>query len=201
MEMDLNAVINKIKHEGVEKAEEEANVIMEKARKDAIGIVEKADKEKEMIIKAANLEAEKIKTSGRNALKQASRDVVVALKTEITSVFDNIIKKAVANNLEPDTLKDIITRLVTECVKKDEFGLEVLLSEKDKEALTNLLEGSLQKELKGGVTLKASPSVKNGFRFGEKGKNIYYDFTDEAITEALNIYLNKRVKEMLDEGA
>jgi len=51
-----------------------------------------------------------------------------------------------------------------------------------------------------GVTFKISPSVEKGFRIGEKDKNYYYDFTDDALVEALKTYLNPKLLKILDSG-
>ncbi|RLI99218.1 MAG: hypothetical protein DRP08_07430 [Candidatus Aenigmatarchaeota archaeon] len=130
----------------------------------------------------------------------AARDVIIALKTQIVKFFDLIVKKEVAAALSPDVLKEIIVRLVTQCYKQSDFELEILLSEKDKQNLRKLLEKDLQDEIRKGITFYPSPSVKKGFRIGEKDKNLYYDFTEDAIAETLNFYLNKKVKEIIDLG-
>ncbi len=197
MEMDLNGIINKIKEEGVGEAEKNAVAIISRAREEAIDIVEAAKKEKEEIIKTARQEAERLQKNGEEAIKQASRDVVLSLKDKITALFDSIIKREVASNLQVDWLREMITHLVKNFKTDDTFEVEVLLSEKDKQYLEKSVFAELKGKMAEGVTLKVSPNVENGFRIGEKGKNSFYDFTDEAITEAFKTFLNPKITEIL----
>lgn len=200
MEMDLTNVIEKIKQEGVQEAEKKASDIIKEAEAKAKKTIESAERQKQEILKKAREDTDKLRTTGESALQQAARDVVIALRTQIITLLDLVIKKEVSAALSPSVLEEIIVKLITQSMKKGEFDLEILLNEQDKENLRSVLEKSLQKELKKGVTLKASPAIQRGFRIGEKNKNLYYDFTDEAIAETLNLYLNKKVKEIIHLG-
>jgi len=200
MEMDLNNVIEQIKREGVEQGEKQAADIVKEAEKKAGEIVAQAEKDKDDIIKSGREDADRLMSNGEAALRQASRDVLVALRTQLTDLLDSIVKKEISGALTPEVLKDIIVKLVTHCRAQENFDLEVLLSEADKEALRKVFGKALQDEIKGGITLKASPNVEKGFRIGQKGKDLYYDFSDEAIAEAFNAYLNQKLKLIMDAG-
>ncbi|MCK4852441.1 MAG: hypothetical protein KAS86_04925 [Candidatus Omnitrophica bacterium] len=200
MEMDLGGVIEKIKQEGVEKAEEQARDIISKAEAGAEEISRSAERQKQEILKQAREEAGRTRTNGESAVKQAARDVIISLEAQIAALLKTVVKKEVSDALSSDVIKDIIIKLVTHCAERGDFDLEILLSEQDKKNLRDVLENALQKELKKGVTFKVSPAVKRGFRVGEKNRNLYYDFTDDAIAEAFYFYLNKKVKEILNSG-
>jgi V/A-type H+-transporting ATPase subunit E len=200
MEMDLSGVIEKIKQDGVKKAEEEAVRIITGAEEKAKRITERAEKKEEEIIEEAKTEAAKIRKTGEEAVRLAARDAVLSMKAGLVRFFDLIIKKEVSDSLSPEVLKEIIIRLVTHCYTKKDFDLEILLSEEDKEHLRGMLEKALQEEIRKGVTFYSVPTLKKGLRVGEKDKNLYYDFSDEAIAETLNYYLNKKVKEIIDIG-
>jgi len=200
MEMDLGSVIEKIKQEGVTKAEEQAAAIIKEAESRSAGILETARGQAERVQKKAEKDAVELRKTGEEALKQASRDVVVALKAQMELLLDSIVKKEVSHQLSTDVLKGIITTLITNSIKKEDLDLEILLGEKDKKDLRETFEGLLQEKISGGITIKASPSLKKGFRIGKKGENVYYDFSDEAIAEAFNFYLNKKLREIIDLG-
>jgi V/A-type H+/Na+-transporting ATPase subunit E len=78
--------------------------------------------------------------------------------------------------------------------------IEAILSEEDRKELEKLFIGELKKEMATGITLSPSKEVTKGFRIGEKGSEVYYDFTDEAISEALGAYLNKGLIALLSGG-
>ena len=200
MEMDIGGVIEKIKQEGVQKAEEQAVDIISRAKADAEEISRSAERQKQEILKQAEEEAGKTRANGESAVKQAARAAIISLEAQIAALLNTVVKKEVSAALSPDVIKDIIIKLVTHCAEQGDFDLEILLSEQDKEDLRNVLEGALQEELKKGVVFKVSPAVKKGFRVGRKNRNLYYDFTDDAIAEAFYFYLNKKVKEILNAG-
>jgi len=201
METNLKNVIAQLKKEGVEKVEEKTTELLKNAEEKAAAIIKDARGEKEKILKEAAQEAKRMEENGRAALKQAEREAVIALKSRITALMDSIVRKNIAGNLDPATLKEIIIKVVSHCAAQENFDIEVLLNEKDKEYLRKELETSLKDELKKGVTIKASPSIEKGFRIGQKGADLYYDFTDDAISETFSFYLNKKVKEILDSAA
>jgi V/A-type H+-transporting ATPase subunit E len=200
MEMELKGIIEKIKEEGVEEGEKKAADIISQAEERARNAMGSAEKEGEDIIKKAEKEAEKLRKNGEEALQQASRDVLLSLRQEIVALFDRVIKEETAKQLSPELLKGMITTLVEKFEKNGETDVEVLLSAKDKTALEKMLLTGLKEKMAKGVTLKASPKVEKGFMIGGKGKESYYDFTDEAITEAFKAFLNPKITGLLNPG-
>ena len=200
MEMELNTIIEKIKKEGVGQAEKNAAEILAQAQKKAREIVSAAEKEKEAIVKSGQQEAEKMKANGEESLRQASRDVVLGLKEAILALFDAVLRREVAANLSTDVIKEMVLALVDKFKKDGKPDAEVLVSDGDKKALGEALAAKLKEKMAEGVTLKASPSVDKGFRIGGKGDESYYDFTDEAITEAFKEFLNPKMMEILEAG-
>ena len=197
MQMELNTIIEKIKKEGIGEAESKAADILKQAQAKADKIIAEAEKKKENIIKNAQTDAANLKKNGEEALNQASRDVILALKESITGVFDALIKKEVAQQLSPEVLKEVIVNLIQKFSEEKEAEIEVLLSDKDKKSMESALLNALKGEVKKGLTIKVSPSIEHGFRIGKKGESSYYDFTDEAITESFKTYLNPKIKELL----
>ena len=200
MVMDLKNIIERIKEEGVDEAQKKAGDIVDQAESKARETISSAQAQKKDIIDKATSEAKKLKAASEEAMRQASRDVLLGLRESIIALFDKVVKRNVAGELTPEVMKEMIIRLVEKFKESGQTEVEVLLSEKDKEALEKVLILDLQKEMKKGVELKASSNVEHGFRIGEKDGNSYYDFTDEAIEEAFKSYLNKKLSEILTPG-
>ncbi len=198
MAMELDSLIQKIKEEGVQEAKRRSEDIVSRAERDARAIIEDAQKTKEAIVQKGQREAANLKKNGEEALRQASRDVLLSLRQKITELFDRIIKSKVSEQLSPESLKKIIIKVIENFRKEEGLGIEILLSEQDKKALEDVFLKALKDELRKGVTLKVSAGIERGFRVGEKGKNFYYDFTDEAIAEVFKVYLNPKIAEILD---
>jgi V/A-type H+-transporting ATPase subunit E len=200
MEMDLKTIIDKIKEEGVGEAEREAADITQQAKKKADDLTKEAERKKEEDIKQAEQEAARFRKNAEEAIRQASRDVLLSLREQIIALFDRVAKREVAAQLSPTALKEMIVALAEKFKKEGQLDVEVLLSEKDKKELEKALFSALKDEMKKGVTLKTSPGVEHGFRIGRKGESSYYDFTDEAIAEAFMTHLNPKIVEILTAG-
>lgn len=201
MEMELKGIIEKIKEEGVTEAEKKASQIVSEAEEKAKKTIQDAETQKQAIIGKAQDEVKKLKASSEEAMRQASRNVLLGLRESIIALFDKVIKQEVAENLSPSVIKEMITRLVEKFNESGETDIEILLSKDEKKEIEEVLLKALKGEMEKGVTLKASAGLEHGFRIGVKGTNAYYDFTDEAIEEAFKIYLNKRLAEILTPSA
>ncbi|MBL7068789.1 MAG: V-type ATP synthase subunit E [Candidatus Omnitrophica bacterium] len=197
MATELDSLIQKIKEEGVEEAKKSSRDIIADAERKAKEIIDGAQKKKTAIVEDGEREAANLKKSGEAALRQASRDSLLSLRREVIKLFDNITKREISQALSSKDLQGIIVKTIENFKKGEEINIEVLLDKKEKDALEKTLLQALKNDLKKGVTFKVSSSIKNGFRVGEKGKNFYYDFTDEAVAEAFSLYLNPKITKIL----
>lgn len=200
MEMDLKSIIEKIKEEGVGEAEKQAEGIVSQAEGKAGEIAKAALKEKETLEKQGKDAAEKLRKSAEEAINQAARDVILSLKEKIIEIFNDILEEKVGEAMTPEAMSVMISGLLSKTGEKNDVPMEALVSEKDKDGLEKLLTGQLKDRIKTGITVKVSPNIENGFRIGEKGKNNYYDLSDEAISEAFKTFLNPRIAKLLDAG-
>lgn len=200
MEVDLKNIIEKIKTEGVDEAQKQAGDIVAKAEAKAKEVMDSAQKQKAALIESAKAEAARMKANGEEAMRQASRNVLLGLRQNIIALFDKVVKTKVGEALSPDVVKEMVVRLVEKFNESGKTEVEVLLSSQDKKELEKTLFTALQTEVARGVTLKASAGMEHGFRIGEKDSNAYYDFTDDAIEEVFKSYLNKRLSEILIPG-
>lgn len=198
MEMELNTLIEKIKKDGVEQAEKNASDILEKAEKEAKDIVGKAGAAKTNLINEAKIETDRYKDASIKALNQAARDVLLSLRSNVMSFFESVVKDKVFRELDPGVLKDIIIKAVQNFRKGGMTDIEVLISKEDQEKLEKVLFAALKEEAKKHVTVLSSKGVEKGFRIGEKGKDSYFDFTDEAIAESFRKNLSPRLLQVLD---
>ena len=200
MEIELKNIIDKIKQEGVDEAEKQAQAILDEARTEAKTMLEEAAKKADETRKQAEKDAAAFRVNSEEAVKQASRDALLGLKENMTVLFDRIIKKNIAGQLSPEVLGAMMSKMVNNLKKESSMDLEVILSEKDKKAAEDLFMAALSAEIRKGVTVKASPNIESGFRVGEKGENVYYDLTDEALADAFKIYLNPKLAGLMDGG-
>jgi V/A-type H+-transporting ATPase subunit E len=200
MEIQLQELIDKIKRDGIESASEEASHLKSQAEEDAQRIVAAARKEAEGILAKAKADAERTEKAGIAAVGQASRNVVLAFKTEIQGILDKIVARETASSLDDGTLKSILPDLLKGWAGGKD-ALDLILSEAQLKKLVSFFNDKLAAELKHGLEIKAGRNLAAGFRIANKDGSAYYDFSAESVAELLSAYLNPRLAETLKESA
>ena len=201
MEDQLKAIIEKIKLDGIKNANSKTEEILAEAKAKAEAIIQKAEKDKEEIINNAKNEALKFEQSGKQAVEQAGRDIILKVEKRLTALFEESVKSGLKKSFDKDIVKSGLTALLKNW-KKDEYKeLNALLPEK----MINDLEGEFKKELAeelaSGVEIKISPNLKEGFRISQKNGEYYYDFSSAGIGELLAEYLTPRFAECVLRAA
>ncbi|MDD3095420.1 MAG: V-type ATP synthase subunit E family protein [Candidatus Neomarinimicrobiota bacterium] len=195
MNVKLDSLIEKIKSDGVDAAKKQADTILADTRKTANGIISEAKAEAEKVRKKAEADAESYRRNAETAIKQAARDTVLTLKEKIGEMFEQVLLADIGKTLNKDLLRELILKLAELWSK--EGDLDVIVNAADADALKAQLKRSLSGNLKGELDLRIDKKIEHGFRIGKKGEDLYYDFTDESILEALRIFLNPKLAELL----
>jgi V/A-type H+-transporting ATPase subunit E len=201
MDIQLQELIDKIKKDGIESASAEASRLTAQAEAESKRIIDAAGREAEALISRAKSEAEKFEKAGVAALEQASRNLVLAFKTEIQTLLDKLVAQGSAAAYGEDTLKGILPDLIKTWAAKGQDSLDLILSEGDLAKLRGYFNEKLAAELKKGVELKSDRNLGAGFRIANKDGSAYYDFSAESAAQLLSAYLNPRLSEILKNTA
>jgi V/A-type H+/Na+-transporting ATPase subunit E len=199
MSIQVKELIDKIRNEGVLAAENEAEKIVAEAEGKAAQIIKDAKAKAESYKAQAGKEIEKQEAAGREALKQAARDVLIGLEKQIMKRFEAVIVESVDMALTTSLTEKLITDLVHAWAEKGEVGIKVILSSKDAEELKDALKVKLSQHFKEGVEIIPSPKFAKGFRIGG-GSGALYDFTKEGIAEVLAEALSPDLAAALKEA-
>lgn len=197
MDVKLDNIIKKIKAEGIEQAQKESGQILQNAKNDATKVISEAKKEAENIIAKAKTEVENLQRYGKSALQQAERDAILVTKEKLTGILNSVFKKEISDMLNPKLLVELITKFVENV--ENSAKLNVLVSQQDLTELEKLVLAGANKSLANTLEIKVDRGVSKGFRIGKKTEDVYYDFTDESISEFLREFLNPSIKKMLSE--
>ena len=109
----VDALIAKLRDEGVSAGRGQADKIIADARAQAAEIVEKAKAEAKEHLVAARKEGDAYKSAGEEAVKTALRDTVLDMKSRLMQRFSADVKRLAAEELgKDDTLKQMILELV-----------------------------------------------------------------------------------------
>lgn len=200
MAEDLQALLDRIKDEGFKKTEQQCEELLSKASAEAKRIVEEARTEAASIIRTAQDEAAMAQNKGQMALQQAARDVLLSLRHQLEERVVRAATSFAGEALSDGRLVEIITRLFEAYLAGagSEGRVQVLLAETDAKALESALSAALSQDLRKQVEITPVPEVSAGFRLVFAGTDIVYDFTDEALAEALAEFLNPHLAALLE---
>ena len=200
----VDALITRLRDEGVSAGRGEAEKIVAEAQAKAKAIVDKAKAEAKEHLAAARKEGDAYQSAGEEAVKTAMRDTILEMKSRLMQRFSADVKRLASEELGKDeTLREMILELVGR-VRAD-TGLEkageveVILPEKaagleelrknpaelQKGAATRYVLGLTDEMLREGVTFSASEEVESGVRIRVVEGDITIDLTDEAIASLL----------------
>lgn len=196
---NLDGLLQRIRREGSERANQEAEQILAAARQRAADIVKEAETKAERVVRESEARVVQVTEAGRKAQQQAARDLVLAVRSELIGMLDRLIDQAGRQVLTSDALPELILKASAQWLAGAAGkSLEIQLNEKDRARLADDFLSRLKEELQAGVELKAHPGIQAGFRVGCRGGAMFYDFTAPALAEALSSLLRPQFAKLLD---
>ena len=213
----VEALIARLRDEGVAKGRDEAGRIEDEARRRAAEILREAEAEASRIVTAARRESDSLKTAGEDALKLAMRDAVLQLRAVLTREVNENVRRLITAHLKRE---EFIERLILEVARRgrDEAGaepgeaMEIVLPrelvgiEELRRNPLELKEGSLShfvlavasEALQEGVTFAVAEDDAAGIRIGFKDKSLEIDLTDEKVALLILAHLQPRFRAILE---
>ena len=183
--VSLETLIGKIKKDGVEAAEKEAEEILQKARVRAREMIEEARIEAEITVKHGEKEAAATREKMERALHLAARDFLNGLQISLVRQLEEILATEVGEAMEGKHLADLLARIIDRWAesKGGELDARVLLSDRDLKFLKGDIQIRLKEALESGLEIRSDGAVRGGFRIQFKNENFYHDFTVPGIVE------------------
>jgi V/A-type H+-transporting ATPase subunit E len=213
----VDALIARLRDEGVAKGRAEAARIEQEATQAAARLRREAEVEVEQVLAEARREAAAMKTAGEDALRLAMRDTVLRLKSVLTREVNEKVQRLISREMERE---EFLQQMILAVVRRagDEVGvgvgdnMEVVLPHElvDIEPLRRnpleLREGSLShfvlavaSEVLGeGVHFSAADDDAQGIRIRLKDKRVEIDLTDEKVAELILAHLQPRFRAILE---
>jgi V/A-type H+-transporting ATPase subunit E len=201
MEIQLQELIEQIKKDGVEAAENQAEAILLSAKAEAEKIIADAQAQADKLMADAKAENEKTVKSGEDAIRQAGRNLLISFRESVTRELGAIVGGNVNAVYSSDAFAKLVVNAVESWTGKPEAeDIAVILNSADLEKLEGALLAELKAKMLGGVTLKASDNFDSGFRIAVNNGAVYYDYSAEAVTDMLANYLSPKVTALLKEA-
>jgi V/A-type H+-transporting ATPase subunit E len=200
-EVNIQALLERIKNEGIAEARKEAEAIVAQARAEADAIRAQARAQASELLQEAENDVERSRAGFEAAMSQAARDLILAVKDSIKRLCDDVLTQKLATALTPEMLREMLLKILTAWKpQQPPQRTEVLLSPEDWQQLEEALCKSLQEAFTDGVVLKPMEGIEKGFRIGIEGEHVHYDLTGRGIAELLSEYLSPRVARFLKDG-
>jgi V/A-type H+/Na+-transporting ATPase subunit E len=213
----VDALIERLKEQGIAAGQEKAESIVLNAQKRAEWIINEATLEAQVLIKNAKAETEAIKAAGEDALKLAARDAYLKLRDSLSGSFCRKVMRVVGKKMaDKKFLEKLILTLAGQVRNKTGLDqakhVEILLPENlvgtdDLRSNTEELQdgalshfvGALAADLlRAGVKFEVSDELSNGLLLKLKDDNIVIDFTDEAVATLLLEHLQPRFHALME---
>ena len=187
MTEELQGLLDRIRSEGVERAEAEAARIIAQAEARAVGIVAEAEEQAAALRRSAEADAVAAAERGQTALEQAGRDFLLSLEKSVEAVLRETLCETVAEALTPGVMAEILVRLADAYAAHDmnESRVDVLLSPEDRDAVGAIVLEKYRDLVRQGLTLRPDERVDGGFKVSFVDYHLYHDFSAEALAEAL----------------
>ena len=178
MAEELQQLLEKIQHDGVEKANAEAATILAKAKADAAAILKDAESKAAAFRAQAETDAKAFEERAQKTISQAARDTVLEVKDAIGRMLEKLLAKDVAAALaDPSEAAKFALAAVNELGS----NADVAAGEK----LAAALKAQLAADAKAGVKVVLDESVGTGFSIRLDGGRVEHDFSESAIVAAL----------------
>ncbi len=197
MQERLQALLDKIRQEGVAKGEGVAAAIINDAEKKARRIVEEAEREAAAIRREAEAEAEAIRRNVTSEVRLSVEQALDALKQKISQL---IAAKAFAEPLqqafsEETFLKQLIEKLLQNWQGASDITL--ILPESHGAALQKYFKAKAKELFDGKLAIRLHPHLENGFQIEPADAGYLLSFTAADFERFIMDYLRPKTKEIL----
>ena len=200
-------LIDRIRDQGVQAAQSEAERLLSAARKQAAEIVAKAKAEADAERARAKQEIEAHRAASMDALQLAARDTVLDLKARVVARFEEFVKRLVVSATHDEQLiRDIVLvlagRAADSLIKDKQVEVRIsrallgeqTLQEDGKQAIQALYSDMLRD----GLELVADDEVQGGARIRLVDEKLEVDLSDRTVAKLISQRMVPRFKAIME---
>jgi V/A-type H+-transporting ATPase subunit E len=203
----VQGLIERIRDQGVQAAQQDADCLLAAAKKQAADVIAEAKAEADAEREKVRAEIEAHRTASLDALQLAARDAVLDLKARVIARFEEFVKRAVVSATRDEQLvrnlvlvlagraaeefiqdKDIEVR-----ISKELLG-EAALEEEGRQAILSLSSDMLRQ----GLQLMGDDEVEGGARVRLVKDKLEIDLSDRAVARLICQRMVPRFKAIVE---
>lgn len=214
-ESGVDALVARLRDEGVAAGNAEAAAILTRARAEARETIDRAAAEARRHLEAARKEADSYRAAGEQALQTAMRDAVLGMKAQLMARFTTDVERLVSEEMgDPDLLRRMILQVAGRAGEgiDPDAKLEVILPEaavgldelrRDPDELehgplTKFALGLSAEMLRAGVSLSTAADHGAGVEVRVSDGRLVVDLSDDAVAGLLLQHLQPRFRAILE---
>lgn len=212
----VEALLERLKNEGVNAGQEKAESIVTNAQKRAEWIIETAELEAKEILDQARKEQADLKSAGVDALQLAARDAFLKLRDTLLGSFSDEVMRVVGEQMADQSLTEQLILTLAGSVREQTgidaskhivislpeniVGLEELRKNPEELKQGNLSHytASIAADLlRAGVSFEVDENIKAGLSVRLVDEAMVIDFTDETVSALLLEHIQPRFRALL----
>ena len=201
MTSKIQELTEKIYQEGVDKAQNQANILLKEAEEKAAEIIKGAQQKADSIILEAEEKSREIDRDLKKELQSISSQTIAITKQKITDSIVTDSSKKITKELFDD--KQFLEALVLELVKKWDMGagpvddLSLILSENQLKDLDGIFKSTALQTLQSKNQILFDESIKNGFQIISNKEGFKVSFSEEDLEKFFRKFMKPRIREFL----
>lgn len=195
----LQALLDKIHTEGVEKANADAKRIIAEADKQAKATVDASEKQATELAAKAERDSQAFAQRAAETVRQAARDAVLSVEKAVLKKLEALLLAETTQSMaNPEKLASLTEAAVGAYLAGGQKELTVCLAEKATD-VAEALRQTFAKQAQEGVTLELDEHTEAGFRIRLDHGRVEHDFSSAAIAEAIAQHLRPQLAALLQE--
>ncbi len=202
MAEELQSLLEKIQRDGIEKATAERDEIVKNANAEAAAILAAAKAEADKMRADAANDAEALKKRAESAIRQAARDILLELKSElqrrVAAITRSRMDAALSSEFIAGLVREIATAVLSDSAKVSSGKLEVMVGSAKCEEVTKLLTASVGADLVEKMTIFPNAAAGRGLKVSVEGNEVFFDFSDAALSEMICDYAGSRISAVVN---
>ncbi|MCQ2397504.1 MAG: hypothetical protein MJ106_07400 [Lentisphaeria bacterium] len=189
---ELQALLDRLDKEGVQKGEAEKARLIAEGEAEAKTILENAKAQASAMVAQAESECAMMRQKSEEALRQSGRQVLLQVRQELEGRVQKAVASMLKAELKPGVVGQIIGQICIGYLKDNGVtdDISVLVPADSLSALEDAVKASLAEQLRERVSLKPDKRLTGGFKLSFSGSQVVYDFSDEALAEAIAAHLS-----------
>jgi len=206
-------LVDKLRQEGVAAGQAQAEQLVAEARVKAMEILDEAKAQSEQIQARARTQAAEFEESGKEALRLASRDVILRVREACYDEFQNRLRRFVRHRLSDqklleqmilelaakarpaDSVREMRLLLPNTHISEEDLAKEV--AEVEPGSLAAFVLGLTANILREGLHFAVSDDPETGVRIQIVEDDVQLELTERTITSVLMQYLAPRYQAVM----